>query len=59
MASRYFTKVSLALAVLAVTVLLQAAPALASCTYHTYTVNGRMVSCTTCCYGSMCNTNRF
>lgn len=30
---------------------------LASCTYSTYYVNGRMVSCTTCCYGNICNTN--
>lgn len=57
MASRYYTRFVLSLAALAVVVLLQAAPALASCTYHTYTVNGRMVTCTTCCYGNMCNTN--
>ena len=31
----------------------------ASCTTHTYTVNGRMVTCTTCCYGSNCSTNCF
>ena len=32
--------------------------AAASCQYHTYTYpNGRMVTCTTCCYGSICNTN--
>jgi type IV secretory pathway TrbL component len=29
----------------------------ASCTYHTYTVNGRIVSCSTCCYGNQCYTN--
>ena len=51
MASRYFTKVSLALAVLAVTVLLQAGPALAqSCTTHTINDGTRIIFCTTCCY---------
>ena len=33
--------------------------ALASCRTHTYTVNGRMVTCTTCCMGNYCNTNCF
>lgn len=32
----------------------------ASCSYHTYTMNGRTVTCTTCCYGEgqfrTCNT---
>ncbi len=31
----------------------------AQCTTHTYFYNGRMVTCTTCCYGSSCNTNCF
>lgn len=31
----------------------------AMCSTHTYTVNGRMVTCTTCCYGSNCTTNCF
>jgi len=31
--------------------------AYASCTYHTYTQNGRMITCTTCCYGNQCSTN--
>lgn len=31
----------------------------ASCTTHTYWLNGRMVTCTTCCYGSNCTTNCF
>lgn len=31
----------------------------ANCTTHTYTSNGRIVTCTTCCYGSSCNTNCF
>lgn len=32
------------------------AVAWASCTYNTYYINGKYVSCTTCCYGSSCNT---
>jgi len=32
----------------------------ASCTTHTITQsNGRMVTCTTCCYGASCSTNCF
>lgn len=31
----------------------------AACTTHTYFVNGRMVTCTTCCYGGNCTTNCF
>ena len=31
----------------------------AACSTHTYTVNGKMVTCTTCCYGNNCNTNCF
>ena len=31
----------------------------ASCTTHSYTMNGRFVTCTTCCYGSNCTTNCF
>ena len=31
----------------------------ASCVTNTYTMNGRMVTCTTCCYGSNCTTNCF
>ena len=37
-------------------VLAQTLPAYASCTTHTYFINGRSVICTTCCYGSFCNT---
>lgn len=33
------------------------AMAYASCTYHTYFVNGRSVTCTTCCYGANCQTS--
>lgn len=29
----------------------------ASCTTHTLISNGRMVICTTCCYGGNCTTN--
>lgn len=31
----------------------------ANCTTHTYFINGRMVVCTTCCYGPSCSTNCF
>jgi hypothetical protein len=31
----------------------------ASCTTSTVTYGGRMVTCTTCCYGGVCNTNCF
>lgn len=33
--------------------------AYAGCSTHTYTVNGKMVTCTTCCYGNNCTTNCF
>ena len=29
----------------------------AACTTHTYSQNGKYVTCTTCCYGSNCTTN--
>jgi hypothetical protein len=31
----------------------------ASCTTHTIMQGGRMVTCTTCCYGGNCNTTCF
>ena len=31
----------------------------ASCTTHTIMQGGRMVTCTTCCYGNNCNTTCF
>ncbi len=31
----------------------------AACTTHTVFQGGRMVTCTTCCYGSNCTTNCF
>lgn len=33
--------------------------AYAACTTNTTTYNGRMVTCTTCCYGGNCTTNCF
>jgi hypothetical protein len=30
-----------------------------ACTTHTYFVNGKMVTCTTCCVGGNCTTNCF
>jgi len=37
----------------------QVMPVWASCTTHTFLVNGRFTTCTTCCFGSMCNTTCF
>jgi hypothetical protein len=34
-----------------------ALPVYASCTTHTYTMDGRMIFCTTCCYFGSCYTN--
>ena len=31
----------------------------AQCTSHTIWNGGRMIMCTTCCYGANCNTNCF
>jgi len=31
----------------------------AACTTHTYIINGKMVTCTTCCYNGNCTTNCF
>jgi len=34
--------------------------AYAACSTHTYMLNGKMVTCTTCCYGNgNCNTTCF
>jgi hypothetical protein len=33
--------------------------AYASCSTHTYFVNGKIVTCTTCCNGPHCTTNCF
>ena len=34
-------------------------PAAAACRTHTYMMNGQMVTCMTCCFGSTCNTTCF
>lgn len=45
---------------LVVVLFLQVTPALASCTQHTYFLNGRMIMCQTCCYfGNNCTTTCF
>ena len=36
-----------------------AGAAYAACTSHTYMVNGRMLTCQTCCYGNNCTTTCF
>jgi hypothetical protein len=33
--------------------------AYAACSSHTYIVNGKMITCTTCCYYGNCTTNCF
>ena len=43
----------------AIVLAMSATAAYAACTTHTYTSGGRMVTCTTCCYGNNCNTNCF
>jgi len=49
----------LAITVLTLALTFQALPAWASCTTHTYTIDGRMVSCSTCCFGNHCSTTCF
>jgi hypothetical protein len=44
---------------LALVLLVQAAPALASCTYTTVLSGGRIRNCSTCCYGTQCFTQCF
>jgi len=39
--------------------LFMSGPAWAGCTTHTYFVGGKIVTCTTCCYGNNCNTSCF
>jgi len=36
-----------------------ASAAYAACTTHTYFINGKYITCTTCCYGGNCTTNCF
>ena len=45
--------------IVAVVLALSATAAYAACTTHTYMSGGRMVTCTTCCYGNNCNTTCF
>ena len=33
--------------------------AYAACSTHTYFINGKYVTCTTCCYGGNCTTTCF
>lgn len=49
MSNPYRTKFLVSLAVLAVTLLLQAAPALAACRTHTYYIGNRTYTCNVCC----------
>lgn len=42
--------------ILAVGGLMVAGTVYAACTTHTYTINGRMTTCTTCCYNGNCTT---
>jgi hypothetical protein len=44
-------------ALIALWILASSTVVYAACSTHTYTQNGRMVTCTTCCYGNNCNTN--
>lgn len=46
-------------ALIAIGLTIAATAAWAACTTHTYIINGRTVTCTTCCYGSNCTTNCF
>jgi hypothetical protein len=47
-------------ALIAALLLAIASAAYAACTTHTiFTSDGRMVMCTTCCYGGNCTTNCF
>jgi hypothetical protein len=46
-------------ALIAIGLAAAATAAWATCTTHTIIQNGRMVTCTTCCYGSNCTTTCF
>jgi hypothetical protein len=46
-------------AIVAICLAASATAVWATCTSHTYFVNGKTVICTTCCYGSNCTTNCF
>jgi hypothetical protein len=45
--------------IVAALVLATAATAAWACTTHTIIRDGRIVTCTTCCYGGHCTTNCF
>ena len=59
MAKSYRTKFLVSLVAFAAVLVFHVSPALASCSTHTYMYGGRMVMCTTCCFGNNCNTNCF
>lgn len=46
-------------ALIAIALAVAATAAWAACTTHTYIINGKVVTCTTCCYGNNCTTNCF
>ena len=52
-------KMLLAALVAALVGLSMPGPALANCTTTTYMMNGRMVTCTQCCYFGNCTVNCF
>lgn len=43
--------------IVAISLAAAATAAWAACATHTYTLNGKTVTCTTCCYGAQCFTN--
>lgn len=43
--------------IVALTLAATATAVWATCTTHSYSINGRYVTCTTCCYGNNCSTN--
>jgi hypothetical protein len=45
--------------IIALTLAASATAVWASCTTHSYNMNGRFITCTTCCYGGNCTTNCF
>jgi hypothetical protein len=44
-------------AIIAIYLSMVASVVFAACTTQTVTYNGRMMTCTTCCFGNNCNTN--
>lgn len=41
---------------IALTIAVAPVAAYAACTYSSYTIDGRTVYCSTCCYNNICNT---